>query len=1095
MGKITAGVLMRHLRRLAPGGQADPATDGDLLRRYATQRDEAAFAVLVRRHGPMVWNACRRALRDHQDAEDVFQATFLVLAKKAGTVRWRDSAAGWLYAVALRLAARARCQAARRPLSAVVEPAAPDPFEAMSARDLLAALDEELAALPERYRGPAVLCWLEGRTQQEAARLLGWSLRTLRRRLERGKQLLHARLTRRGMTLTVALAAPALANAVPPNSLEGAACGAASPRAAALARALLPSAVGKVRAALALALVCFLAVGVGLAVFRPPEEPAVGDRKEEQKVAARPAPTPRRTDALGDPLPTDAVLRLGSVRFRNRSSQGVAFSPDGKWLACGGSDPRILLWDPQTGKEMRTLLGPKQGVWALAFSPDGKYLAGAGFDGIVPLWDVATGKTVRQLKGVKDSVRAVAFSPKGDLLAAGDAAVRLWDAETGNVLHTFEVEKGDISSVAFDPDGRVVAASCGDKAVRVWDVAGGKLLHRLPVGLGAFAAVAFSADGKTLVTVGEKETLLWDPASGKKLGALAGSKGGSCGVFSPDGKLLAVGGSDQRVHVWDWQTRKELLQTRRHPDRVRSLAFSPDGQVLASVGDATPVHLWDTATGQPKLALPGHQERLNSVAYTPDRGRILTCAWDGTARMWDARTGKELLQLEVGPDKGKTFESWQHPEFLGKIVVSPDGKLAAVTRGDGTVVVCDLATGKEVRRYQARCLAFSPDGKWVAVAGGGATGANASGGTIALYDRATGELRRELRGHLTAVVELTFAPDSQTLFSRGQVHFGLRSGDPGDDERKHVRAWDVATGKQRRSIGDGSYPNAMTLAPDGRTVAVVGRSERTVFLLEALTGGQRGEVTADKNNMTFEVAFSPDGRTLATADMGGAVRLWELPSCREIGRLEGHRGWVQTVAFSPDGTRLVSGGLDTTGLVWDVSRFTKRPAKAAALTEAELEACWEDLGGSATRAYPAFARLLAAPKRAAAFLGGRVKPAPSADAWRLAALLAGLGNEQFQAREQATRELEKLGEVALPALRKALAGDPPLEVKRRLEVLLEKMEGASLPSETLRPVRAVEVLEYIGTAEARAIVERLARDGAAEARLTREAEAALRRMK
>ena len=126
------------------------------------------------------------------------------------------------------------------------------------------------------------------------------------------------------------------------------------------------------------------------------------------------------------------------------------------------------------------------------------------------------------------------------------------------------------------------------------------------------------------------------------------------------------------------------------------------------------------------------------------------------------------------------------------------------------------------------------------------------------------------------------------------------------------------------------------------------------------------------------------------ADMGGAVRLWELPSCREIGRLEGHRGWVQTVAFSPDGTRLVSGGLDTTGLVWDVSRFTKRPAKAVALTEADLEACWEDLGGSATRAYPAFARLLTSPKRAAVFLGGRLKPAPSADARRVAALIAGL---------------------------------------------------------------------------------------------------------
>jgi DNA-directed RNA polymerase specialized sigma24 family protein len=135
MGKITAGVLMRHLRRLVHGDPPTLGTDGDLLRRYAAQRDEAAFATLVQRHGPLVWNACRRALRDVQDAEDVFQATFLVLAKKAGAVRWRDSVAAWLYAVALRLASKARCQAARRPPTIPTEPAAPDRTVLMLKRD------------------------------------------------------------------------------------------------------------------------------------------------------------------------------------------------------------------------------------------------------------------------------------------------------------------------------------------------------------------------------------------------------------------------------------------------------------------------------------------------------------------------------------------------------------------------------------------------------------------------------------------------------------------------------------------------------------------------------------------------------------------------------------------------------------------------------------------------------------------------------------------------------------------------------------------------------------------------------------------------
>jgi hypothetical protein len=202
---------------------------------------------------------------------------------------------------------------------------------------------------------------------------------------------------------------------------------------------------------------------------------------------------------------------------------------------------------------------------------------------------------------------------------------------------------------------------------------------------------------------------------------------------------------------------------------------------------------------------------------------------------------------------------------------------------------------------------------------------------------------------------------------------------------------------------------------------------------------------------------------------------------------------VLTVAFSPDGTRLVSGGLDTTALVWDLRRFAKRPGAAADLTAAQLQQCWEDLGGTAASAYRAMGKLLSSPARTVAFLGGRVQAAPTAETRRVAELIANLGSEQFEVRDQAMNELQKLGEVAAPALRKAFSADPPLEVKRRLESLLGKL--THWPAETLRQVRAVEVLEHAGTAEARGLLERLVREGAPEARLTREAEAALRRLK
>src|SRR5262249_46114234 len=189
------------------------------------------------------WKVCRRPRAHAQEAEVFFQATFLVLAKRAGSVRWRASVAPWLHAVAQRLARRARSEAARRPRSASVEPRAPDPLEAMTARDLFAALDEELAALPQKYPGPLVLCCLEEQTQAQAARALGMSLSTVRRRLERGKALLQVRLTRRGVA-PAALGALALAqpqaSAVPPGALAGAVSGtAATARAAALAEVLL----------------------------------------------------------------------------------------------------------------------------------------------------------------------------------------------------------------------------------------------------------------------------------------------------------------------------------------------------------------------------------------------------------------------------------------------------------------------------------------------------------------------------------------------------------------------------------------------------------------------------------------------------------------------------------------------------------------------------------------------------------------------------------------------------------------------------------------------------------------------------------------
>jgi RNA polymerase sigma factor (sigma-70 family) len=188
--------------------------DDELLRTFAAEGDEAAFAALVHRHGPLVLSVCRRLLHDVHDAEDAFQATFLVLARRAGSVRNPASLASWLYGVAQRQAGKMRVRSSRRRQRERPAPAAapPDPCAEVTWQELRGLLDEELGRLPDRYRVTLLLCYWEGLTQDEASRRLGWPRGTFKRRLERARELLRTRLSRRGLILPAALAAVLLAN-------------------------------------------------------------------------------------------------------------------------------------------------------------------------------------------------------------------------------------------------------------------------------------------------------------------------------------------------------------------------------------------------------------------------------------------------------------------------------------------------------------------------------------------------------------------------------------------------------------------------------------------------------------------------------------------------------------------------------------------------------------------------------------------------------------------------------------------------------------------------------------------------------------------
>jgi RNA polymerase sigma factor (sigma-70 family) len=1114
--------LLRHLRRIVSLPVPDPVADAALLDRFVRSRDQDAFAALVSRHGPMVLGVCRRVLHDAHHAEDAFQATFLVLARKADTIHPVDRLAAWLHSVARQVALKAlrgevrrRHREARR-TQAIAVSVPGDPLDELTGRELLHIFDEELQRLPDAYRLPLTLCALEGLTQEEAARRLGWTAGSVRGRLERGRARLHVRLARRGLTLAGALAAVEVARVAAPAAVtppltattigaalafasgRRAADSGASPRAALLADGMVHG-INLTPLKLAAAL---LVLGVGLAAAGVLAQRGKGTSTPELAPDNDPPPLVAgsagvHADADGDPLPAGAELRLGSLRLRHQATlRSVVFAPDGKLLASGGWGPIIHLWDPSTGREARHITAPEKGVDGIAYSPDGKLLAGAGIKGAVLLWDAETGREVRRLEGHHGQVHGLAFSPKGDrLLSGADAVAHLWDIASGKTVGEFGVGQGTVSAVAFAPDGRYLAVAGGKVAVppttSVWEVESGKLVQQLR-GEGTHVfALAFTPDSTTLLIAVDNGPLgVWDITTGKtRPGLPGGQRGVQTLTFSPDGKLLATGGSDRQIHLWDWAARKERWHTLGHPDRVQCLSFSPSGEMLASSSAESAIHLWDVATGKSRGQTSGHQERLTSVAYSRDGRTILTSAWDRTIRLWDAHSGKEQAVLATGTKEEEERNPFREGT-VSHLVLSPDGKLAAAVRSDESIPLWDLGTRKEVRHYRGSSIAFSPDGKLIACGGRGTQGAEINMGVVYLYDLAQEKPIRELHGHKTPVGAVVFSPDGQTLISQGTVFFGS-FGQAGEGETQYLRAWDVSTGKERRGFPGSNLITKLTLSPDGRTLATFSGEGKNILLLETATGGQRVELRGHPS-WIFGIAFSPDGRTLASGGMDDIIRFWDVAAGKELGRLEGHRGWVQSLAFSPDGQRLVSGSNDTTALIWDVTPFTRRKAGSARLSAQELRSAWDDLGGSAAAAYRAIEALGSAPEQSVPLLAERVQPVGPPDEKRIAQLLADLDSAEFEVRRQATAGLEELGALAGPAVRKALAGNPSAEAKRRLEDLVGKLDSAVLSADEVRAVRLVEALEHAGTAEARQLLTRLA-GGVPDARLTREAKAALLR--
>jgi RNA polymerase sigma-70 factor (ECF subfamily) len=345
LGKLFA--LLRQARTAAPG---EELSDGALLERFVGRRDEGAFASLLERHGPMVLGVCRRVLGDSHDAEDAFQATFLVLARKAASIQKQTSVGSWLYGVPQRISCKARAQtAARRERERrVASMPGQEPIDELTWQELRGILDEEVGRLPEKYRAPVVLCHLEGKSYAQAARDLGCPKSTLARRLGKAHELLRGQLAGRGLALSAAAVVIVLterATAAPVgaslglNIVQAAArvaagqapeAGVLSKQAIKLAEDAMTGMTGIKGKLVLLLVVLGLIAGaslVGHAAWTKQEPPRI-DPKDRDAAKPEPKKAPA-TDRDGDPLPAGAVARLGAARFRHgKQTAALAYSPD-----------------------------------------------------------------------------------------------------------------------------------------------------------------------------------------------------------------------------------------------------------------------------------------------------------------------------------------------------------------------------------------------------------------------------------------------------------------------------------------------------------------------------------------------------------------------------------------------------------------------------------------------------------------------------------------------------------------------------------------------------------------------------------------------
>jgi RNA polymerase sigma factor (sigma-70 family) len=993
-------------------------------------RDEAAFAAIIDRHGPMVLGVARRVLRDPHAADDIFQATFLALARSAAALGRPGALPAWLHRTAVRAAVKlARLH---RPTTLAADPpAAPaDPLDALTARELLAAVDDEIRRLPAALRAAVVACGLEGQSQDEAARLLGWTPGQVRGRLERGRRRLERGLARRGL---VPAAGGVLLFATMPvvsAGLRDAAIGVATGRAEAprAVAALAASAGRRLPVRAAVSLVLGLAA-VGLAGLAPGRLPR----------AAESAPIPPAAVSGEVPLPDGAVRRFGTARLRVGDGP-IAVTPDGKSVVVVSPEGVVRVLDAGTGRVTAEHVLPMS---AMAFYAGRRVVLSAdGSTAVTHVWNAdATGNTLTAWDlgarrplwtmtatngGTGDYValsadgkRLVVVEPSADWKRA---AVKAVDLGTGRSRAVADMPVS-VRRIHLSPDGKRALLVTGGEDGQTWvciDIDTGARLWGTPA---LWRTVSFSPDGGTLaVEVGYRLRIL-DARTGEPVGGLKLPEQifelDPSPVLSPDGRTVFVGDSKMRGYiVWDYRAGKKVgvvpAWSFEGGFPHRGAAFSPDGKTLFTTIDR--LGRWDATTMRPLDPLDpadGHAAPAIGVRFSADGREVLSLdarkkfgRWAADGRLLEAGEAKAEPSAVPG-DWGSVFQAGRvtmvfdrfpailtipekAPDPAARFNRFPPPPLFVAPTADGRrhVTLVDDTVGDQ-RRFsvsgaelgplgpvgvtlpwtrEVPARPVSPCGRWVALGG---KVYSAATGRVVLAPEAPGVAGRPARLATDSLrfERVWFSPDGRFLAGTLAWQDGTTQG------TCLVAVWELASGRAFPVVPINAYHDA-AVSPGGRTL---------------VDGGIHGIVLRD--------LFA-----------GTAVRL----ARRDLSTGYDYRQ-SQPIGFHPAGRSFVTGHADGSVIEWAV------PHAARAAEAPAADATWADLAAPELRtARAAVERLVDHPATADAILGARfTPPAGPAPAGAKGADLEGPVSGDLLRGVRAIEVLERTG---TPAARRLLAG-------------------------------------------------------------------------